>query len=135
MPSKPTIPLLSPSQLCFIRLDHLIPDILIELKYASRDNFMGAVVDGYAHACALLSRPAAEALARVAAELRQQDLRVKIFDAYRPQRASTIFYAGPAARKIYGPKHAFTLHWKSRNCLSRAICSATLRIRAAAPSI
>ncbi|MCD8533049.1 MAG: M15 family metallopeptidase [Saccharospirillaceae bacterium] len=87
MPSKPTIPLLSPSQLCFIRLDHLIPDILIELKYASRDNFMGAVVDGYAHACALLSRPAAEALARVAAELRQQDLRVKIFDAYRPQRA------------------------------------------------
>lgn len=76
-----------PAQPSLVRLEHFIPDIIIELKYASRDNFIGAVVDGYQQACALLSRPAAEALANVAAEFRQQNLRLKIFDAYRPQRA------------------------------------------------
>ena len=87
MPISSANPLWSPDQPSFVRIDQLIPDIIIDLKYAGCDNFIGAVVDGYEQAEALLSRPAAEALARVAADLRQQNLRIKIFDAYRPQRA------------------------------------------------
>lgn len=87
MPISSANPLWSPDQPSFVRIDQLIPDIIIDLKYAGCDNFIGAVVDGYEQAEALLSRPAAEALAKVAADLRQQNLRIKIFDAYRPQRA------------------------------------------------
>ncbi|TVV43157.1 M15 family metallopeptidase [Thalassolituus sp. C2-1] len=91
----------------FVRLDQHIPDILIDLKYAGCDNFIGAVVDGYQQACALLSRPAAEALANVAAELRQQNLRLKIFDAYRPQRAVDHFLRWASRAEDFRTKDRF----------------------------
>ncbi len=87
MPFSPVTPLSSAEQPSLVRLDECIPDILIDLKYASCDNFIGTVVDGYEQAQAFLSAPATAALADVAAELRQHHLRIKIFDAYRPQRA------------------------------------------------
>ena len=31
----------------FVRLDHAIPDIVLDLKYATTDNFTGQVVAGY----------------------------------------------------------------------------------------
>ena len=71
----------------FVYLDQAIPDLVVELRYFTEHNFVGQPVDGYRHAHATLSAPAASALAEVQAELRPFGLELKIFDAYRPQRA------------------------------------------------
>ncbi len=69
----------------------LVPDIAEDIKYAGHDNFVGAPVDGYLAPKCLLLRPVAEALARVEHELRTRQLRLKIWDCYRPARAVAHF--------------------------------------------
>ena len=77
-----------PNQPDFVALASEIPGIRIELKYAGKENFLAAVVDGYGgRPRALLSRPAAAALAKVQEELAPYGLGLLIYDAYRPQRA------------------------------------------------
>lgn len=71
----------------FVYLDQTIPDLVVDLRYASGNNFVGRSVDGYPHAHAILSTPAATALAQVQTELRPFGFGLKVFDAYRPQRA------------------------------------------------
>ena len=71
----------------FVYLDEAIPGIVIELKYTTDDNFVGQPIDGYEHGYAILSEPAAAALAEVQAKLEPFGLGLKVFDAYRPQRA------------------------------------------------
>jgi zinc D-Ala-D-Ala dipeptidase len=67
--------------------------LLVELRYATPYNFMGEVVPGYEAPRALLRREAAAALARVQARLRPEGLGLKLFDAYRPVRASQAMVA------------------------------------------
>ena len=69
----------------FVYLDEAIPNLVIDPRYATENNFVGQRVDGYGHA--VLSAPAAAALVNVQAALRPFDLGLKVFDAYRPQRA------------------------------------------------
>ena len=71
----------------FVYLDQAIPDLVVDLRYVTGENFIGRPVDGYRHAHAILSDPAAAALAEVQAALRPYGLGLKVFDAYRPQRA------------------------------------------------
>jgi D-alanyl-D-alanine dipeptidase len=58
------------------------PSILVELKYAAKDNFVGQKL--YNIERCILQRCAAERLSRVQARLRQQGLGLKVWDAYRP---------------------------------------------------
>jgi zinc D-Ala-D-Ala dipeptidase len=62
--------------------------IQVDLRYATANNFTGAPLPGYAAGRALLRREAAAALGRVQARLRSQGLGLRVFDAYRPVRAS-----------------------------------------------
>ena len=62
--------------------------IVVELRYATSNNFTGAPLPGYLANRAYLRREAAAALARVQRDLRSQGLGIKIFDAYRPVRAT-----------------------------------------------
>ena len=71
----------------FVYLDEAIPNLVIDLRYATKHNFVGQRIDGYRHAHAVLSAPAAAALVNVQAVLRPFGLGLKVFDAYRPQRA------------------------------------------------
>ncbi len=64
------------------------PTILVEARYAGPDNFTGAPLPGYEANRAFLRREAAEALARVQAALRPAGLGLKVFDGYRPIRAT-----------------------------------------------
>jgi D-alanyl-D-alanine dipeptidase len=64
------------------------PRIVVELRYATANNFTGAPLPGYLANRAFLRREAAAALARVERELRPQGLGIKVFDAYRPVRAT-----------------------------------------------
>ena len=62
--------------------------IVVELRYATSNNFTGAPLPGYNANRAFLRREAAAALARVQRDLRPQGLGLKIFDSYRPVRAT-----------------------------------------------
>ncbi len=61
------------------------PRILIDIRYATTNNFMKKAV--YPSARCLLQKPVAERLARVQERLEQEGLGLKIFDAYRPLSA------------------------------------------------
>ena len=67
------------------RLDR---SIRVELRYATENNFTGERLPGYDARLALLHPASAEALARVQARLREEGLGLKVFDAYRPVRAT-----------------------------------------------
>lgn len=64
------------------------PTIRTEVRYATTNNFTGEVLPGYERPLALLRPSAAQALGRVQARLRAQGLGLKVFDAYRPVRAT-----------------------------------------------
>jgi D-alanyl-D-alanine dipeptidase len=60
----------------------LVPDAVLDVRYATAANFVGRVL--YPQARCLLRRPVAERLARAAARLRREGLRLRIHDCYRP---------------------------------------------------
>jgi len=62
--------------------------IVVDLRYSTFNNFTGAPLPGYVANRAYLRREAAASLARVQRDLRDQGLGIKIFDAYRPVRAT-----------------------------------------------
>ena len=71
----------------------LDPSISVRLRYATTDNFTGAVLPGYGTERALLRREVAQALARVQARLRTGGLGLRIWDGYRPVRATQAMVA------------------------------------------
>ena len=71
----------------FVVLSDVVPDIIQEIRYFSTYNFVGDRIDGYEQPCALMTIEAAQALKKVSDELKQKGYRLKVFDAYRPQRA------------------------------------------------
>ena len=75
----------------FVLLSEAVPDAILEIRYYSTYNFVGERIDGYEEPLALLTREAAEALRAVSDELVAKGYRLKIFDAYRPQKAVTHF--------------------------------------------
>ena len=71
----------------FVDLSEIEPSIKIDLKYFTGDNFIGERIHGYDRNICLLTKPTAVALQRVQHELAEFGLGLKVFDAYRPQRA------------------------------------------------
>lgn len=71
----------------FVDAGKAIPAAVVDMRYAGANNFTGAPVAGYRRAKCLLSRPAAEALARASADLEAMGLKFRLYDCYRPQRA------------------------------------------------
>jgi D-alanyl-D-alanine dipeptidase len=66
----------------------LDPSIVVDLSYATSNNFTGAPLPGYEGNRAFLRREAAAALALVQRDLRAAGLGLKVFDAYRPVSAT-----------------------------------------------
>ncbi len=62
--------------------------IRTDVRYATRNNCTGAVLPGYERPLAMLRPEAAQALARVQGRLRPRGLGLKVFDGYRPVRAT-----------------------------------------------
>jgi D-alanyl-D-alanine dipeptidase len=67
--------------------------IQVDARYASANNFTGAPLPGYDAPRALLRREVADALGRVQTRLRSGDLGLRVFDGYRPVRASLAMVA------------------------------------------
>ena len=75
----------------FVYITDVCPDVILEIRYYSTYNFVGARVDDYLAPTAILSKEAAAALKLANDELRAQGYAIKVFDAYRPQGAVTHF--------------------------------------------
>jgi len=79
----------------------LDPAILVDLRYATANNFTGAILPGYQAQKALLRREAAQALARVEGRLRSGGLGLRIWDAYRPLRATMAMVATTVEQAVF----------------------------------
>ncbi|GAB7257388.1 M15 family metallopeptidase [Polaribacter sp. OB-PA-B3] len=75
----------------FVYLDNIIPTVKVELRYFSNNNFIGKPIEGYRSNCIITTTTTANALKNVQEELAEKNLGLKIFDAYRPQRAVNHF--------------------------------------------
>ena len=83
-----------------VELVKLDPTIKLDIRYATKNNFLGKPV--YKEARAFLQRPAAEALVRVNQALRQEGYGLIIHDGYRPWYVTKIFWdATPTDKKIF----------------------------------
>jgi D-alanyl-D-alanine dipeptidase len=71
----------------FVYLADIAPEIQCDLAYAGDNNFIGSSIDGYLRNVCIMTESTARALKQVALKLKLFGLRLKVFDAYRPQRA------------------------------------------------
>ena len=77
----------------FVSLTDVEPSIIVVMRYTTRHNFVGKPIRGYEEPVCILTRPAAEALARVQRRVRADGFTLKVYDCYRPQRAVDEFVA------------------------------------------
>lgn len=86
-----------------VDLEAFIPEIEIDLKYATADNFTGEVVYNFRRC--LLVKEAALALRAVQAELQEKGLGLKIWDGFRPMSAQWKFWElVPDERYVSDPR-------------------------------
>lgn len=94
----------------FAYLREIDPTIVQDMRYATANNFVGRVLNGYEAGECIVTRSVGAALKRVQQELKPRGLSLKMYDCYRPQRAVDDMYAWaqdgketPAQRR-YNPK-------------------------------
>jgi len=111
----------NPSELLkgFVYVKDVIPGIQVELRYSGNDNFVGRRVDGYVKPRCILTKQAAHALRKVQHELKRFGLGLKIYDAYRPQRAVQDFVRWATDPKDTKMKKRFYPTVKKRNLFER----------------
>jgi D-alanyl-D-alanine dipeptidase len=86
----------------FVYIKDIDPTIIENLRYFSSENFVGRKIEGYLANRVILTKEAAEALAKVQRELIQEGYSIVVYDAYRPQRAvnSIIEWSSDATDQI-----------------------------------
>ena len=83
-----------------VDLTSLDPTIRLDIRYATTNNFTGAVF--YNQARALMQRPAAEALVRASVRLKEWGVGLLVHDAYRPWHVTKMFWdATPGEMKDF----------------------------------
>lgn len=89
-----------------VELVKLAPDIRLDIRYATVNNFTGRQL--YDQPRAFLVRPAAEALVRAHQAAAAEGFGLTIFDAYRPWRITKALWdatpAGPLRNYVANPK-------------------------------
>ena len=94
----------------FVYINDIDNRIKIDLRYSTKNNFTGKVIDGYRSNKAIISSEAAKALIQVQNDLAKINLSLKIFDAYRPQMSVNYFMnwskdlSDTINKSIYYPK-------------------------------
>jgi D-alanyl-D-alanine dipeptidase len=83
-----------------VELTSLDRTIQLDVRYATKDNFLGEPV--YTEAKASLQKPAAEALVRVHKALAKQGHGLRVFDGFRPWSVTHIFWhATPPDMRVF----------------------------------
>jgi len=70
----------------FVTITDVVPDVILEIRYYGTYNFVGTRIDGYEEPTALLTKQAADSLKAVSDDVIKLGYRLKIYDAYRPQK-------------------------------------------------
>ncbi len=73
-----------------VEIKKAIPDINLDIRYATTHNFMQQVM--YKQARAFARKPVVEALKKIQTQLKQKGYGLKIFDGYRPYTITVAFY-------------------------------------------
>ncbi|MDL5046370.1 M15 family metallopeptidase [Oscillatoria amoena NRMC-F 0135] len=73
-----------------VDLEKFIPGIVLDIRYATTNNFTGEKIYNVAKAYA--RKPVAEALKNAYEDFRKQGVAIKIYDGYRPYSATVKFY-------------------------------------------
>jgi D-alanyl-D-alanine dipeptidase len=73
-----------------VNLEKFIPGIVLDIRYATKNNFTGEPI--YRIARAYARKPVAVALKKAQADFEKRGYRIKIFDGYRPYSATVKFY-------------------------------------------
>jgi len=71
----------------FVLVSEAVPDVILEIRYHSTFNFVGQRIDGYEQPIAILTCEAAAALKKAGDAAIKAGYRLKVYDAFRPQRA------------------------------------------------
>jgi D-alanyl-D-alanine dipeptidase len=77
----------------FVYVKTIIPDLDVELRYYTANNFVGDTIQGYKSNRLILTNETANALKSVQDELQIQNICLKVYDGYRPQQAVNHFVA------------------------------------------
>lgn len=77
----------------FVYVRDIDSTIKVELRYCTINNFVGNSINGYNAEVCILTNQAAQKLKIIQSELKQYNLSLRIYDAYRPQRAVNNFMA------------------------------------------
>lgn len=103
----------------YVHLDKIAPTIVQDMRYATIRNFTGKPLPGYDAPRCILRTPVAEALAKVQEALLKDDLSLKVYDCYRPQRAVLAMHAWVGAPHAQDAEHSpYMPKVKRRNAIS-----------------
>lgn len=91
----------------FINIKILAPRATVEARYNTRWNFTGTRIPGYRKNVCLLTKAAAQNIARVQKELELKGYSLLIFDCYRPMIAVNYFVKWANNLKKQKMKHIF----------------------------
>src|SRR6187399_2117698 len=73
-----------------VNLNGYIQDLVLDIRYATTNNFTGKQIYNMPRAYA--RKPVADALQAAQKEFAKHGVGVKVFDAYRPYKATVMFY-------------------------------------------
>lgn len=109
VPEVPAQTLPEPEDAVFVAVSDYLPEILVDLKYATEDNFTGQVV--YDFSTAYLRYGTVVKLAAVQEDLAQLGLGLKLWDGFRPVAAQfRLWEICPDTRFVANPETGFSSH-------------------------
>ena len=86
-----------------VELNKIIPDVVLDIRYATTNNFVGEVL--YPSARCFLVKDAALALKEIQQDLKKQGYRLKVYDGYRPLSVQKrMWEILPDSRYVADPK-------------------------------
>ena len=93
----------------FVRVKAYIPDIFVELRYSTENNFTGQKI--YDFSDVWLRYGTVKKLILVQEELKEQGLSLKIWDGFRPTSAQfKLWEVYPDAKYVANPNNGFSSH-------------------------
>ena len=97
-----------------VELIKLAPSLKLDIRYATKNNFLGYPV--YKEAKAFLQKPVAESLIRVNKSIQKDGYGLLVFDGYRPWSVTKLFWdkIEPGKRKFVADPKTGSIH--NRGC-------------------
>lgn len=111
----------------FVYAQDVIEDLAVQLKYCQDDNFVGEQIDGYNKEIVIMTNQAAQALKKIQDTLKKQGLGLKIYDAYRPQRAVNHFVRWAKQINDTLKKHDYYPNVKKQNLFKKGYIASKSR--------